>query len=124
MSDRVYMTPNSPTPNKGMKFNPQVCNGCNSCVEVCPTDVMMPNPEKKQPPIVLYPEECWFCGACVEECPRPGAIAMAHPVAQNISVNWKRKDTGEQFRLNMKNPPPPNNRPPSGGETKAKKTKK
>jgi ferredoxin len=43
------LTPNPPTPNKGQKFNPDICNGCNACVEVCPTDVMMPNPEKKKP---------------------------------------------------------------------------
>ena len=75
MSDKVYMTPNPPTPNKGQKFDPAICNGCNLCVEVCPTDVMMPNPEKKKPPIVLYPEECWFCAACIEECPDPGPSA-------------------------------------------------
>jgi hypothetical protein len=53
-------------------------------------------------------------GGCVEECPNPGAIKMLHPTSQRISVNWKRKDTGELFRLGMKNPPPPNTRPPSG----------
>jgi formate hydrogenlyase subunit 6/NADH:ubiquinone oxidoreductase subunit I len=114
MSDKVYMVSNPPTPNKVVEFNPDICNGCNLCVEVCPTDVMMPNPEKKKPPIVLYAEECWYCGGCVEECPRPGAITMLHPTSQRISVNWKRKDTGEYFRLGMKNPPPPNTRPPSG----------
>ncbi len=114
MSDKIYMVPNSPTPNKGMKFDTSICSGCNLCVDVCPTDVMMPNPKKKNPPIVLYPEECWYCGACVEECPRPGAISMMHPLSQNISVNWKRKDSGEYFRLGQKNPPAPNPRPPSG----------
>jgi hypothetical protein len=39
---------------------------------------------------------------------------MLHPVSQRISVNWRRKETGEYFRLGMKNPPPPNTRPPSG----------
>ena len=121
MSDtKVYMTPNAPTPNKGQKFDPEKCNGCNACVEVCPTDVMMPNPEKKKPPIVLYPEECWFCAACIEGCPE-GAISMSHPASQNISVNWKRKETGEYFRLGMKNPPPPDTRPPSGGEPEVNK---
>jgi NAD-dependent dihydropyrimidine dehydrogenase PreA subunit len=97
-----------------MKFNPEICSGCNACVEVCPDDVMMPNPDKQKPPLVLYPEECWFCGGCVEECPRPGAISMMHPASQNISVNWKSKETGDYFRLNQKDPPEPNNRPPSG----------
>ncbi|MDH5365206.1 MAG: 4Fe-4S dicluster domain-containing protein [Dehalococcoidia bacterium] len=114
MSDKVYMVPNPPTPNRVVEFDPDICSGCNLCVDVCPTDVMMPNPEKKKPPIVLYAEECWYCGGCVEECPRPGAIKMVFPTSQNISVNWKHKDTGEYFRLGMKNPPPPNTRPPSG----------
>ena len=50
MSNKVYMTPNAPTPNKGQRFDAEKCNGCNACVEVCPTDVMMPNPEKKRCP--------------------------------------------------------------------------
>jgi formate hydrogenlyase subunit 6/NADH:ubiquinone oxidoreductase subunit I len=111
--DKVYMAPNPPTPNISVRFDEDKCTGCNLCVDVCPTDVMMPNPEKGQAPMVLYAEECWYCGGCVEECPN-GAIRMVHPTNQRISVNWKRKDTGEYFRLGMKNPPPPNTRPPSG----------
>lgn len=123
MNTKVYMVPNPPTPNKVVEFNPDICHGCNLCVDVCPTDVMMPNPEKKKPPIVLYAEECWYCGGCVEECPRHGAITLAFPASQKISVNWMRKDTGELFRLGMKNPPPPNDRPPSG-QGKASRKKK
>lgn len=114
MSDRVYMVSNPPTPSRAVKFNAEICNGCRMCVEVCPDDVLMPNPRRGQPSIVLYPDECWYCGSCVEECPRPGAITMIHPLQQSVSVNWKRKDTGEYFGLVMKNPPPPNTRPPSG----------
>jgi NAD-dependent dihydropyrimidine dehydrogenase PreA subunit len=115
MNDKVYMVPNPPAPSNGMKFDAGKCIGCNRCVDVCPDDVFMPAPEKGQPPVVLYAEECWFCGGCVEECPVPGAITMRHPLSQNISVNWRRKETGEYFRLGMKNPPPPVTRPPSGG---------
>jgi NAD-dependent dihydropyrimidine dehydrogenase PreA subunit len=114
VSDKVYMVPNPPTPNKAVAFYPEFCTACNACVEICPTDVLMPNPDPKLPPIVLYPEECWYCASCVEECPESGAIVMLHPASQRISVNWKRKGTGELFRLGMKNPPPPVNRPPSG----------
>ncbi len=64
------------------------------------------------PPIVLYPDECWFCGTCVEECPVAGAIRMEHPL--NQKVGWKRKETGELFRIGMKNPPPPYTKPPIG----------
>ena len=114
MSVNAYMVPNPPTPNRAVEFNAYICIGCNLCVEVCPTDVMMPNPEKGHPPIVVYPEECWYCGGCVEECPHGGAISMVYPAQQLLSVNWKRKETGEHFRLGMKNPPPPDTRPPSG----------
>jgi NAD-dependent dihydropyrimidine dehydrogenase PreA subunit len=112
MSEKVYMAPNPATPCKGIEIDPEICNGCNQCIEVCRTDVLVPNPKKGKPPIVLYPDECWFGGCCVAACPRPGAIKMLHPLNQNISVVWKRKETGEYFRLGMKNPPPPNTRPP------------
>ncbi|MCL4488011.1 MAG: ferredoxin family protein [Chloroflexi bacterium] len=107
------MMPNPPTPNVPIEFDFEICNGCNLCVEVCRADVLMPNPEKNKPPIVLYPDECWYCGCCIEDCNRPGAIAMRHPMNQTVVVTWKRKATGEYFRLGMKDPPPPNTRPPA-----------
>jgi ferredoxin len=70
---------------------------------------MLPNLEKGKPPIVVYPDECWFCGDCVQAC-QNGAITMEYPMNQR--VGWKRKATGEFFRIGMKNPPPPNTRPP------------
>lgn len=113
--DKVYMLPSLITPNKPVEFDEKVCNGCNTCVEVCRSDVLMPNPEKGKPPIILYPDECWYGGCCVAACPlwEQGAIKMKHPLAQR--VGWKRKETGEHFRIGMLNPPPPNRRPPVGG---------
>jgi thioredoxin reductase/NAD-dependent dihydropyrimidine dehydrogenase PreA subunit len=67
---------------------------------------------KGPPPIVLYSDECWFCGTCVEDCPVPGAIKLQHPL--NRRVGWLRKETGEYFRIGMKNPPPPYTKPPIG----------
>ena len=69
-SEREYV-PNPPTPNRAIAFDPGVCSGCNQCVEICRSDVLMPNPEG-QPPIVLYPDECWYCGTCVLECASRG----------------------------------------------------
>ena len=112
--DKVYMVPNPPMPNNPLEFNPEICNGCNQCADICRNDVMMPNPEKGKPPIVLYPDECWYCGCCVMECKREGAIRMVLPLNQSVVVSWKRKATGEIFRPGMRNPPPPNTRPPSG----------
>ena len=109
----TYMLPNPPTPNRAVDFDPVTCNGCNACVGICRSDVLMPNPEKGKPPIVLYPDECWYCGTCVLECRRPGAITLVHPMNQAVSVVWKRRSTGKSYRLGMKNPPAPNMRPPS-----------
>ncbi len=111
--DKVYMVPNPPTPSRAVKFDAEICNGCNRCVEICADDVLMPNPQKRQPPIVLYPDECWYCGSCVDECPRKGAITLTQPLRQTISVNWKRKKTGEQTGLVTKRKNKPNTKPPS-----------
>jgi NAD-dependent dihydropyrimidine dehydrogenase PreA subunit len=110
MGNRAFIVPNPMTPNQCVTFNPELCIGCNSCVEVCRSDVLMPNPQKGSSPLVLYPDECWFCASCVEQCPIPEAISMEFPLNQR--VGWKRKETGEYFRIGMKNPPPPNERPP------------
>lgn len=111
MENITYMVPNPMTPCQAIIINSELCNGCNKCVNVCRSDVLMPNPVKGNPPIILYPDECWFCGCCVEHCPiSGGVIRMEHPLNQR--VGWKRKETGEHFRIGMKNPPPPNTKPP------------
>jgi NAD-dependent dihydropyrimidine dehydrogenase PreA subunit len=61
-------------------FNPDICIGCNYCVEVCQVDVLIPNPEKGKPPVTLYPGECYYCGCCVMECPKKGAVKLRHPL--------------------------------------------
>ena len=110
MAEKAYLVTNPPSACKAIMFDADLCTGCLECVEVCRTDVLIPNPQKGEPPIVLYPDECWFCGSCVAHCPCPGAIRMEHPLSQR--AGWKRKDTGEHFRIGMKNPPPPNTKPP------------
>lgn len=76
-------------------FNPDLCNGCNKCVEVCQVDILIPNPTKGRPPIVIYPGECWYGGCCVAECPSPGAITLNQPLMQR--VRWKSKE-GKHYR--------------------------
>jgi len=112
MNNQAFMVPNPQTPCIPVKINPELCIGCNICADRCRMDVMVHNPEKGEVPIVLYPDECWFCGTCVEDCPVPGAIIMQHPLNQR--VGWKRKKSGEYFRIGMHNPPPPYEKPPVG----------
>jgi NAD-dependent dihydropyrimidine dehydrogenase PreA subunit len=59
-------------------FDKTLCTGCNVCIDICPCDVLAPNPEKGEPPIVKYPEECYIDGACVTHCPQK-AIEIVTP---------------------------------------------
>ena len=72
-------------------FEPDICNGCNKCVEVCQVDVFGPNPQKGKQPLILFPQE----GSCVEVCPRKGAIRWQRLAMHR--VRCKRKETGEDF---------------------------
>ena len=94
---KVYALPNKATPSQPVVIDPKLCNGCNKCVDICTTDVLVPNPEKGKPPIILYPEECWYAGCCVGECPTPGAIKLKLPLMSR--VHWKRKESGEILRV-------------------------
>jgi NAD-dependent dihydropyrimidine dehydrogenase PreA subunit len=115
MNKKVYAAPNLIIPNRPLVFDEEVCNGCNRCLETCRSDVMIPNPKKGKPPILMYPDECWYCGCCVERCSRflKGAIELVLPLTQQ--VGWKRKETGETYKVGMANAPAPNTRPPVGG---------
>ena len=97
--EKIYILPNVSTPNRPVIRNPEICNGCNTCVEVCQVDVYVPNPKKGKPPITLHPDECWYCGCCVNECPRldKGAIKFNWPLQQK--GYFKRKYTGEIIRF-------------------------
>lgn len=97
MKNKIYATPNPITPNRPLIFNAKRCNGCNTCVNICPMDILIPNPEKGQTPIILFPDECWYCGICVMHCPKKGALKLNLPLIQR--VRWKRKATGEHFRV-------------------------
>ena len=110
----IYSMPSQSGPCGCLQFDSAKCVGCNTCVNSCPLDVMIPNPEKGKEPIVVYAEECWFCGCCVEECPM-GALTLVPPAKQTISTIWKRKETGEVFRIGAGDCPPKSYfRPPVG----------
>lgn len=72
-------------------YDPKLCVGCNRCVNVCQVDILIPNPEKGAPPIVLYPGECYYCGSCVMECPNKGAIRLQHPLMNRAKFVETRK---------------------------------
>ena len=69
MEDQAYLTTNPIMPNECVEINPELCIGCNSCVDVCRSDLLIPNHERGKPPYVMYPDECWFCGCCASTEP-------------------------------------------------------
>jgi ferredoxin len=81
MKQRAWMVPNPPTPNRVADFDPERCNGCNRCVQICRSDVLMPNPRRGRPPVVLYPDECFRLGMANPPPPnlRPPAGGEAAP---------------------------------------------
>ena len=78
-----------------LTFDPEICIGCNICVDVCQVDIMVPNPEVGEPPIVVYPGECWYDGSCVSSCPEPGAITLNSMATKR--VHFRRKASREDF---------------------------
>lgn len=94
--EQVYITPNPTGPTEAVSIDPSICVGCNACANICRTQTIMPNPVPGKPPVVVFPDECWYCACCVEAC-RTGALEMHLPINQRIF--FKRKTTGEIFRL-------------------------
>ena len=108
--EEVYVFPNAPTPTRPVIFDPDHCNGCNKCVSVCIMDILLPNPEKGKPPLVVFPDECWYDACCELHCPESNAIRLNYPLMWKVP--WKRKETGEYHWVGEKSPLPPNPKPP------------
>jgi NAD-dependent dihydropyrimidine dehydrogenase PreA subunit len=86
---KLYVVPEHAIIDDPVTIYPVPCTGCNRCVNVCPVDLFLPNPERGGPPLVVFPGECWFEGSCVDICPEPGAIVLNRPFVSR--VNWKPK---------------------------------
>ncbi len=96
VKDEAFIESNVTGPTIAVVIDEDLCIGCNACANICRMQTILPNPEKGKPPIVAYPDECWYCACCVEAC-RTGALHMNLPINQRIF--FKRKDTGEVFRI-------------------------
>lgn len=94
--EQINAYPNATTPSRPVIFT-EICTACNTCVEVCPMDVYLPNPEKGKAPVILHQDECWYCGCCVNACPMPGAILFNWPLQQH--GYFREKSTGKITRV-------------------------
>ncbi|NTV89895.1 MAG: ferredoxin family protein [Clostridiales bacterium] len=89
MSDKRFFVRGEMPAANPIIYDREKCIGCNKCVDICQVDLLVPNPEKGEPPIVMYPGECWYCGCCVMECPVKGAITLRHPLMNQ--AHWESK---------------------------------
>ena len=55
--EEAYLVARPMTPCQSVIVDPSSARGCNMCAEVRRSDVLIPNPEKDNPPIVLSPHE-------------------------------------------------------------------
>lgn len=61
--------------------NKDKCDGCGSCVDVCPTGAVTLDPETGLS--TIDPEICAECGACEQECPVQAIIEVVDDSADN-----------------------------------------
>lgn len=66
------------------QIDPQRCNGCGRCVEVCPGTVFEIQNGKA---MLVRPERCTYCMTCEEDCPTdaialPFEIVVLQPTEQ------------------------------------------
>lgn len=60
-----------------IQVDPERCNGCGICADICPCDVFRLNGETGLAE-GQYEVDCWYCGACEQDCPT-NAISVNLP---------------------------------------------
>ena len=66
-----------------LKYNPELCNGCARCNNVCPHGVFSVNGTAE----LIRPEACMECGACQLNCSQ-GAINVDSGVGCAAAMIW------------------------------------
>ena len=68
------------------RIDPELCNGCGICVQICPMDVIKLD-EKGKKAIIKYPEDCMICEICAIDCPTK-AIYITMEKTAPLMVSW------------------------------------
>ena len=51
------------------KIDKTKCNGCGTCVEICPVNAIKIEKEK-----AIISDDCVECGQCVDQCPNRAIV--------------------------------------------------
>ena len=68
------------------RIDPELCNGCGLCVNICPTDVLRMD-KKSEKAVITYPDDCMLCEFCVADCPT-NAITLAPEIILPMITSW------------------------------------
>ena len=68
------------------RIDPDLCNGCGICINVCSMDVIRMDDDSKKA-VIKYPEECMCCAFCEYECPEK-AIYVSPVRYAPIAQSW------------------------------------
>jgi NAD-dependent dihydropyrimidine dehydrogenase PreA subunit len=74
-----------------LRYLPDQCAGCGSCVEVCPHGVFRMQGKRA---VVIDRDRCMECGACSRNC-EFGAISVASGVGCASGIIWGMITGGE-----------------------------
>ena len=73
--------------NYGPVIDADRCVGCNSCVEICPANIIIASEMPDEPPVIKYRDECHYHYLCMMICPvNPPAVRIVHPLDMRLSL--------------------------------------
>jgi len=55
-----------------LRFEPERCDGCMSCMRACPTDAV----RVRKAHAVKLADRCIDCGECINVCPRAAIVPL------------------------------------------------
>lgn len=68
------------------KIDYLVCNGCGTCVKICPMDIFRFDKEIEKA-LITYLRDCQSCFICARECPQ-GAIDVMPFFERRMPSSW------------------------------------